>query len=187
MNKEYWKEMLPVIEAYTNGKEIEYIGVDNTIGPDNNPQFGHPTLRYRIKEPKTINIKEVAAKLHGKQYRDEISPELLNICKDNRIVVVFGASDDLMEFRGAIYDELDVYNGGTAYLTSKGLVENNCEDCENPCSKETLSEFAQIEAVWGEEDYSWIYKTKIPHEVFDIMENRKTYCRGIVFHLDHIS
>ena len=102
-------------------------------------------------------IKEIADRLNGMEYGKE--PDIGK--NENNIVVVFGLSDDLMEFRGAIDDELDCYNGTTAHINSNGLFHK-------------------------EEDYSWTYKTDIPHSTFDILEDGEKYCRGIVFALDEL-
>ena len=107
-------------------------------------------------------LKEFADKLNGRQYLNELTKELEAYAKENGIVVVFGQSDDLLELRGAIDDEFGCYDGGTFYIG---------------CGK--------VEAVWCPKntDYSWGYKTDIPHETFDIMEDDEPYCKGIVFYL----
>lgn len=56
-------------------------------------------------------LKELASQLNKSEYRFELTNEQTEYCKQNGIVVVFGCSDDLMEFRGAIYDEYDCYGG----------------------------------------------------------------------------
>jgi hypothetical protein len=33
---------------------------------------------------------------------------------------------------------------------------------------------------------TWTYKTDIPHETFEIYDNGKLYCRGIVFSVDEV-
>lgn len=41
-----------------------------------------------------------------------------------------------------------------------------------------------IEALWDyDKNFVWTYKTDIPHETFDIMEDDEPYCKGIVFYL----
>ena len=134
-----------------------------------------------------MNQKEVAALLNGRQYRDEITPEIMFSIKETDIVIVFGASDDLMEFRGAANDEIGCYDGGNAYLDSGGLIENKC--CEDDCHyfKEKKKAAIVIEALWDSEDpYSWTYKTEIPHTTFNIHEDDELYCRGIVFNLSDV-
>jgi len=120
-----------------------------------------------------ITKEQLAAMLDGKEYGNEATNQVSEIAKANNLVIVFGASDDLIEFQGAIYDEIDCYNGGTAYVNQQGLcTEGKCE---------------KIEALWCKEDtYSFTYKTDIPHATFDIVEDGDKYCRGIVFSLNDL-
>jgi len=123
---------------------------------------------------------EVALALDGNEYGKEIAEDLEERVRDAGIVVVFGASDDLMEFRGAINDEV----GETAYLTKKGLVVAECEDDDCPHEKRIREGASVIKAKWCEvEGFSWTYETEIPHETFIIREGDENYCRGIVFDL----
>ncbi len=73
----------------------------------------------------TSKTKELAKKLDKTQYPFTLSLEEVKYCKENDIVVVFGNSDDLMEFDGAIYEELGCYISGargykTCYLDKDG-------------------------------------------------------------------
>ena len=45
-------------------------------------------------------LKEFANRLNGREYGQELTPAEAQRAKEAGIVVVFGASDDLMEFRG---------------------------------------------------------------------------------------
>jgi len=130
-----------------------------------------------------MNTKELAAKLHKCEYRDEIGRVDEIMARENGLVVVFGASDDLMEFRGAINDEIGCYEGGSAYLTKVGLLVNECEDEDCPYFERRKKAATTIEAKWDIDGYSWIYETVIPHEIFDVLEDGEKYCRGIVFAL----
>lgn len=134
----------------------------------------------------TMTIEDVAKQLNGSEYGNEGNAKLFADMKRLGLVAVFGASDDLMEFRGAINDEVGCYDGGEAYVNEHGLCESKCShgpDC--PYFKMTLKASCKIEAVWCPKspDCSWIYKTKIPHVTFDIMEDGELYCRGIAFRL----
>ncbi|WP_028136138.1 hypothetical protein [Bradyrhizobium japonicum] len=131
---------------------------------------------------------EAAAALDGNQYREEGSTELFRAMKAAGLVAVYGASDDLMEFEGAIRDEVGVYNGGIAYLNRKGLIANECESDNCPYHKQVLKDApAAIEAVWDSNGFSWQYKTSLPHSKFIIKEDGENYCEGIVFSLADIS
>lgn len=133
---------------------------------------------------------EFAALMAGATYDNFIrSDELMKgknaeaIAKQHGLVVVFGASDDLMEFRGAIHDELGAYGGTTAYVTQSGLLANDCDNEDCPHFEKMKATAKTIEACWDVEGYSWIFKTDIPHATFEITEDDEPYCRGIVFEL----
>ena len=130
--------------------------------------------------------KEIAAILDGMEYGEDIKEQDIQYAKENGAVIVFGASDDLMEFRGAIYDESDCYGGAFTYLDKDGLLHNKCDNEDCPYFQERLLHAKYIEAIWGSEGYSWIYKTGIPHETFEILEEGQKYCRGIVFAMEDL-
>jgi len=135
-----------------------------------------------------MNIKDFAALLNGREYREEISEMEEKLAKDNGFVVVFGASDDLMEFRGAIYNEIGCYEGGEVYLTpDKELLVSSREDCDK-CRyfKKALENCVSIKALWCNSDWCWTYETQIPHETFEIYEDGDPYCKGIVFRLRQV-
>lgn len=131
-----------------------------------------------------MTAREAAEKLDACEYGDEGSPELFAAMKDAGLVAVFGASDDLMEFRGAIDDELGAYEGTTAHLNTAGLLKNECSDEDCPYFATAKKNASTIEAKWADDDgISWTYTTEIPHFTFTVMEDGETYCRGIVFKL----
>jgi hypothetical protein len=135
-----------------------------------------------------VNAKELAAQLNGMQYPVRISKELAAEAKAAGLVIVYGASDDLMEFEGAIYDEIGCYDGGMAYVDAKGLLSDRDSIEEDDELKDYFarqSAAQQIEAVWDNgTGYSWTYLTAIPHETFEVLEEGEPpYCRGIVFAL----
>lgn len=132
-----------------------------------------------------MDIQSAAAELNGSEYGEEGSAVFFAAMKEHGLVAVFGASDDLMEFRGAIYDEIGAYDGTTAYLTSTGLIEQ-C-DCECPHYEKALKSSKTIEACWdGGEGYAWTYTTQIAHATFDVLEGGEPYCRGIVFSMESL-
>lgn len=120
-----------------------------------------------------MTIKEFIEKhLQNCEYGAELSKEAEQEAKENGFVVVFGASDDLCEFRGAVEEEAECWCGGNLYINSKGDIVGN----EQP-------EYKLIEAVWGNSGASWTYETDIPHETFTVTEDGEPYCIGIVFRL----
>lgn len=135
-----------------------------------------------------MNAQEFAAMLAGATYRNVLTREQARLAKANGLVVVYGQSDDLMEFDGAIYDELGAYNGTMALVDPKGLLP----DRDSIEDDDTLADYfarkpkaATIHALWAEEgDYSWTFRTSIPHATFEVTEDGEPYCRGIVFALE---
>ena len=133
--------------------------------------------------------KELAALLDGNNYYNEITKEQETIAADNGLVVVFGYSDDNVELRGAIYDEVGAYDGTTFHVTRDGVLqmpECNCDECKYfAIAKRTA---AEIKAVWHNTgDASWTFETTIPHETFRIYENGELFCIGIVFGLNDLA
>lgn len=133
-----------------------------------------------------MTTKEIAAILDGMEYGQEIREQDLQYAKENGVVIVFGASDDLMELRGAIEDEVGCDGGGRAFFDRNGLLQNKCDNEDCPHFQEKLPHAKYIESVWDSEGYSWIYKTAIPHETFEILEEGRKYCRGIVFLMEDL-
>jgi hypothetical protein len=124
---------------------------------------------------------QAAAALNGCEYTREGSKVLFSDMKAAGLVAVFGGSDDLMELRGAIYDEIDCYGGGSAFVTPHGLFEPCSDECVH--SERAKQAASEIKAIWDRDGFSWIYETAIPHETFIVKEDDDTYCRGIVFAL----
>lgn len=103
----------------------------------------------------------------------------------------FGASDDLVEMRGVVSDELDAYNGKTLRLSRSGvpLAAIDDED-EEVLAKHGVLDLVReriraahvVEACWCKEKDgpSWTFESTVPHVTFDIREDNEVYCRGIV-------
>lgn len=135
-----------------------------------------------------LTTTEMAARLTGREYPFQLTKEEAAQASAARIVIVYGASDDLMEFEGAINDEIGCYGGGTAYLAESGLLKNDCENDECPHFSQLKQQAPTIKALWcAEPSYSWTFETEIPHKTFEIVEQGEPYCRGIVFELSHVA
>ena len=97
---------------------------------------------------------------------NELTHDEEELARENNLVVVFGYSDDCAEFRGAIDDEVDCYDGGRVF-EKNGFY---------------------IDAKWCIGNTAWIYDTNIPHESFMVWDNDGTaYCLAIVFSMDSIN
>lgn len=134
---------------------------------------------------------QLATRLDEREYGEETTPEIEKVAKDAGLVIVFGASDDLMEFRGAINEEVGAYGGHMVLLCPIGLLVNDCKSDEcphfTPIAERAVRVGATIEAKWDTEGFSWVYETPIPHAAFRIVEDGENYCRGIVFRLKDVS
>lgn len=133
---------------------------------------------------------EAASILNGQEYGLKFTTgnsALFASMKREGLVAVFGESDDVMAFEGAIHDEIGAYNGGTAYIDNNGLLVNDCSNDDCPHFAARKERAATIEAVWCPDDtMSWAFKTDITHATFDIMEDDNVFCRGIVFRLSDV-
>jgi hypothetical protein len=137
-----------------------------------------------------MNVNDLVRELDGMEYGTRINKEILDNAKQNGLVIVYGASDDIMVFDGAIYDSVSVFEGGYAYLSESpkinGLLQNKCDNPDCPYYMEKLRNVVYIEAIWNDNGSPcWYYKTKIPHETFNVYENDSLYCQGIVFDLNN--
>lgn len=141
-----------------------------------------------------MNKFEFAELINGCEYRNELTKDQEQLAKESGLVVVFGASDDLMEFRGALDDEFGCFDGGEIRFTKEGK-EIDEDDMEVLKKYNAVPKLNSIEAVWGEgydcgegdEQCSWQYKTDIAHCTFRVMEGRELYCVGMVFDISDLS
>lgn len=134
-----------------------------------------------------ITIKEIAELIDGIEYTEKIDHRITNLACKNNIVIVYGASDDMMEFRGAIEEEEKSYMGTTVKIDSNGIIGNRCDNCNCPYHQQQKDECKHyVKALWGTGDVSWNYETNIEHKTFHIREDGKVYCIGIVFSLDSL-
>lgn len=133
-----------------------------------------------------MDIKEFAKSISGRerQHSQLFTKEEIRKAKENGFVIVCGASDDLMELRGAIDDEVDCYGGGRVCITKMGVFSAYRQTYGN----------SWIDANWCDEDardesnniITWTYETDIPHETFMIYEDGEPFCRGIVFDIKDV-
>ena len=139
---------------------------------------------------KERTMKEFAETLSGRSIGEEI-------CKDEEkraaglgLVVVYGYSDDNVELRGAIDEEVGAYDGTTIRLTKTGVLQgpacDSAENCECPYFAAAKNAAKTIEAVWGAGGVSWTFETNIPHETFNIYEDGELFCVGIVFSVEDL-
>jgi hypothetical protein len=134
-----------------------------------------------------MTTKEWAERLNGREYRNELSHQEGAEARHDGVVIIHGASDDLMEIAGAVDDEIGCFEGGSAYFDASGLLVNKCPEDGCPYFREVKKQARKVTAVWDRDGFSWIYETDIPHDTFIIYEDGETYCRGIVFALKDVA
>lgn len=140
---------------------------------------------------------EFAQLLNGREYRAEMTREEELIAKESGLLVCFGASDDLLEFRGIVNDEVGAYNGSVAFFVKKRggkidvLSEYALEEIQNLMDEHEIDfELPKLKVVaeWSPNDLdcSWRINSELSNATFDIMEHEELYCRGIVIELSDI-
>lgn len=135
-----------------------------------------------------MTAKELAAALSGREYGNEINPNEEQAAKAAGLVVVYGYSDDNVELRGAIDEEVGAWDGTTIHITPEGLLEEPAcgiaENIECPYFAAVKRKAKTIKAVWGRGGTPWTFETYIPHETFNIYEDGELFCVGIVFSME---
>lgn len=140
-----------------------------------------------------MDKKTLAKQLDGIKHpvHENLSRSIIESAAAHGLVIVYGASDDLMELEGAIHDEFGCFGGGIALVDKQGLLSRlDAEFDEEPESEEiSLRKKAarEIEPRWCKEPgIRWTYRTTIPHATFHVMRDGEVECRGIVFALSEL-
>ena len=138
--------------------------------------------------------KDIAEKLNGIEYNHDFLSNLEVVAaaaKQHGVVIVYGASDDLMEFEGAFRKELgapcEARIGRSGPLKPWSEIDHDdIEEARDYFNTEREGKWS-IESLWEQEPgISWTFKTNIPHETFNIMEYGDVFCRGIVFSINDL-
>lgn len=134
---------------------------------------------------------EFVLQLDGRDRRVGISKEEAKFAKENGLIIIYGESDDLVEFEGAIYDEIGAWDGTDFIIARKGD-EIPVDEDEGTFRYAKELEALPIEkggkfknlftAEWCPEDLdcSWRITTDIPHCVFQLLEDGEIFSVGIV-------
>ena len=119
-----------------------------------------------------MNTKEWAEKLNNIEYPADEIWELRKEIEKDGVVVVYGASDDLIEIEGDVSDEGDCYKDRKFYLDKNGLTDKSENYIKVTHPKNGTAQFE--------------YETNIPCEWFNIMEDGDLYCKGFVFNINDL-
>jgi hypothetical protein len=126
-----------------------------------------------------ITAIQAAQFMNGRQYREETTRDFVEKLKLSGLVAVYGASDDLVEFEGAICDEFGV--GQEIILVDGKVLTSACEDENCPYFKK-LSKSATSRVFGDWTDAGFVASTTIPNSVkFTIMEVHDIYGTGLIF------
>lgn len=136
---------------------------------------------------------ELAALLNGRQMGDEITDDEEKKAERAGLAVVFGYSDDCVEFRGAIEDEAYANGDGEIWLDRDGVKRIDEDDQEvlerHGVMKNFMARARKITAKFGrnENGFDWsISADHIPVAHFEIFEDEGKFCRGIVFSINDL-
>lgn len=129
-----------------------------------------------------MNAKQLATLLGRRVMGNEITDAEERMARNSGLVVVFGHSDDNVEMRGAIHDEVGAYNGATVYLSATGLLVNDCDDDMCPHFKRARDRAARFKAKWDDgSGAAWTFDVPWPHYTFEVFEEDELFCLGVVF------
>ena len=130
-----------------------------------------------------MDKESLAAQLDGREYGNEITEQECEQAKAAGLLVVFGYSDDNIEFRGAFEEESPAYDSGTIPFTNATLLGDHDDNCE--CKFCGYSEAVKkahslsFELKWD----GWKLDTKLPHAKFKVMEDGDVFGEGLVIEL----
>lgn len=152
--------------------------------------------------------KALALKLKDTSY-DQIEDSvrsLIRIAEENNLLIVYGSSDDLIEFRGMWTDEHRCGHGTVVRFDHKGIIPSTetfvddlnsrvgragvdndslLKDMKEYCERVQSGHYLKVSMVDGSNGKFFVYNTNLPQELF-IVHNTETssvYCVGMVIQL----
>lgn len=128
-----------------------------------------------------MDSRTAAERLDGSEYGEEGSPDLFAEMQQHRLVAFFGYSDDVIEMRGAISNEV---GEGAVLLTSSGLLVNDCRSRECPYFAQLARYATTVTGRFG--SGGWTFTTDLPHGRFEVQEAGTRYGDGLVICLDDV-
>lgn len=134
-------------------------------------------------------MQELADILNNREYYNEVERHHEAFARVHNLVICFGYSDDCIEFRGKIYDEIGV---GDFYITEKKELFDvdfdkfdNAEEQIAFIKKYTSNlKLYKISSDFSENGFK--FSTDLPHAKFHILEDGEVYGEGIVIDLNGI-
>jgi len=133
-------------------------------------RFGIDKQEAFLETHANISLKEFAAMLHGRDCQPNLTPDELLLAQQKGFVVVYGDSDDRVEFEGAIraegYTNPMVKDNPAGVLALSEDGELLDEDSE--LYGEYVRENRNIIKVFycSKDGLNWVFESDIPHETF---------------------
>lgn len=139
-----------------------------------------------------MTAKELAQLINGVGYGQVLTYEQIQTASENKLVVVFGYSDDTIVFEGAISEELP--EGKCVIVPAGKTIEifDNEEGLEReeigPTAVYVGEDATKCQNMINGQFWSgvWEFETDIPCEKFEVMYDDELFCIGLVFSLDDL-
>lgn len=130
-------------------------------------------------------LETFAKELDGREYGDEIKDIECEHAADANLLVVFGYSDDSVEFRGAFADGAGASSRERkTYFTRKGLLQpHDQRDCECPFCGYAAAVAAAMSVTSSRDKNGWHFATDLSHAKFRVMKDGEQFCEGLVIQL----
>jgi hypothetical protein len=127
-----------------------------------------------------MTAEDFAKKLDGREVGNEITEAERDEARNSGLLVVFGYSDDNVEFSGMFEDECS--SVGEIFFTRTGLIGRHVDcECEFCGFKDATKTAFSLESKFGTQ--GWMFKTKLPHFKFKVMDDGIVYGEGLVIQL----
>lgn len=130
---------------------------------------------------KMSNIDELYNEINNIDYRKVPHEEILNAMMNNKLIVIQGQSDDILDMYGCASEQFSAWDG-FSYL------DYECEDFQKE-EFEILKD-CEVEMIWcPDNERSWLVKAnnKYAKREFNILEDGKVYCTGLIIDLSRSS
>jgi hypothetical protein len=143
--------------------------------------------------------KTLADLLKNREYGCEINDGESAMAAQHGLVVMYGAGDDNIEFRGAIDGEVGAYQGTRVQVDSDGIVPM-LDDVRDKYSEAELLEWSArcrngvvVHARWDCDGSAWSFiftknsKCLDIGAEFTVCEDGEPFSTGVVFHISELS
>lgn len=140
--------------------------------------------------PTIITKEELAAKLNLIGRRDVMPLKLVNLARQNGLVIAYGESDDTLQLEGAISDEVGAGNRTMYYIKNGRPYSNPCryfsagdEECIHYNEWTRTANYIEVSYSEKPDDITWKIYSDMPFSPFDILgdgESKSIFCRAAV-------